>query len=303
MSITSVGVRSAGSRSLVAPRKVSRASSSPVSTCGSNPKRSPTVWANSSPLAASRTALVITATARLRRRGASITLPVVVEHREHALHRVVAQPTAGVDAGAQARVTGLALSSSLTRPSSTSAMNSRVEFVPMSTTATHGTSAGRVDLVGHRLAVEPGEQVVDGELGHPLARGPGGRADVRRPRSGSARRAAGRRAASGSGSVTSSAAPAISRRVSASGSAAWSTIGPRAVLTRIARAASSAPAPRRRSGGGSPGSAGSAARRSPSARAACSSARRRSPRAGMQHLHLEARAPGGRPRGRSARGR
>ena len=37
MSSTSVGARSAESRSLVAPRKVSRASSSPASTWGSSP--------------------------------------------------------------------------------------------------------------------------------------------------------------------------------------------------------------------------------------------------------------------------
>ena len=58
-------------------------------------------------------------------------------------------------------------------------------------------------------------------------------------------------AASGSGSVTSSAAPAISPSRSASSSAAWSTIGPRAVLMRIAVGLHRAPARRRRSGGGS----------------------------------------------------
>ena len=61
MSTTSVGAESA-SRSLVAPRNVRRASSSPLSTWGSKPKRSRTTEANSSPLAASRTALVSTAT-------------------------------------------------------------------------------------------------------------------------------------------------------------------------------------------------------------------------------------------------
>ena len=62
MSITRVG--SSASRPAVAPRKVSRASSSPVMVSMSKPWRSRTAARNSSPFAASRTALVATATRR-----------------------------------------------------------------------------------------------------------------------------------------------------------------------------------------------------------------------------------------------
>ena len=78
----------------------------------------------------------------------------------------------------------------------------------MSTTATRITSSS-ADLVRHRPAGERGEQVVDGELGHPLAGGVRRRADVRARRSGSGRSSSGSSRGSGSGSVTSSAAPAI----------------------------------------------------------------------------------------------
>jgi hypothetical protein len=83
--------------------------------------------------------------------------------------------------------------------------------------------------VGHRAPGEPGEQVLDRELGHPLAR-----AWVAEPMCGVTIRfgAAEQRVVggSGSGSVTSSAAPAIVPSSSARRSATWSTIGPRAVL-------------------------------------------------------------------------
>ena len=63
--------------------------------------------------------------------------------------------------------------------------------------------------VRHRLAVQRGEEVVDGELGHLLARGMRRRADVGNDDADSARSAASSSAGSGSGSVTSRAAPAI----------------------------------------------------------------------------------------------
>jgi hypothetical protein len=46
----------------------------------------------------------------------------------------------------------------------------------MSTTATRTSSVG---LMGHRLAREAGEQVLHGDLGHPVARAHRRRADVR----------------------------------------------------------------------------------------------------------------------------
>ena len=60
MSTTTSGVVSAGSRSLVAPAKVSSASVSPSMVRASKPKRSRTACVNSAPFSASRTALVST---------------------------------------------------------------------------------------------------------------------------------------------------------------------------------------------------------------------------------------------------
>ena len=91
------------------------------------------------------------------------------------------------------------------------------------------------DLVGHRPAVERGEQVVDREGRHPLPRGVGRRADVGGDdQVGRAQqRVVGRQRLGigdverGAGDRRRCAAPRVS--------AAWSTIGPRAVLMRIAR--------------------------------------------------------------------
>ena len=80
-----------------------------------------------------------------------------------------------------------------------------------------------------------GEQVVDRQLRHPLAGGPGRRADVRRDdqvrRAASSGSSGGERLGvgdveRGAGDLAGDAAPAAS--------ASWSTIGPRAVLIRIA---------------------------------------------------------------------
>src|SRR5689334_4593646 len=64
------------------------------------------------------------------------------------------------------------------RPSFTSATRSRVEFVPMSTTAAC-ISVHRLYLVWERPPIEAGQQIRDREFGHLLTSGPGGRADVR----------------------------------------------------------------------------------------------------------------------------
>jgi hypothetical protein len=64
MSITTTGQAASAGRSLVAPRNVSRASSSPVIVRASRPNSAPTRWAQAAPSAASRTALVRTATVR-----------------------------------------------------------------------------------------------------------------------------------------------------------------------------------------------------------------------------------------------
>ena len=59
-------------RADVAPRKVSRASRSPEIVVASNPKRSRSARSSSAPLAASRTALVNTATTRSAPRSSMI---------------------------------------------------------------------------------------------------------------------------------------------------------------------------------------------------------------------------------------
>ena len=98
MSITSaVSVRR---RPAVAPRKVSRASSSPEMVRASIPKRSRRSSANSGPFSASRTALVATATIRSAP-WSSISRAVVLGDRHHALDRGVREPAGGVHALAQ----------------------------------------------------------------------------------------------------------------------------------------------------------------------------------------------------------
>ena len=124
----------------VAPRKVSCASSSPLSVRASSPKRSRTVAANSPPLAASRTAEVITATA-VRRAVLRDRRGVLGERCVHALARRLPEPAGGLDALAQPRDERAPLDLG-DAGRSTSAISSRVEFEPMSTTATRVNSPG-----------------------------------------------------------------------------------------------------------------------------------------------------------------
>ena len=108
MSITTVsfGVSAAGVRPLVAPRKVSRASSSPEIVRASMPKRSFSSSRKAGPLEASRMALV--ATAIVSRHVLAIhDLAVPGERGADAVHRLVRQLAGGVHTLAQARDRGL----------------------------------------------------------------------------------------------------------------------------------------------------------------------------------------------------
>ena len=139
--------------------------------------------------------------------------------------RRVAERAGGVDALAEAGDDRAPLDLGHARRRSTSATSSRVEFVPMSTTATRVSWPGAASA--RRRARRAGcrrrsRSSCGASAPSPSRRG--GR------RAGSARCSSGWSAGSGSGSVTSSAAPAIARSCSARSSAAVSTIGPRAVL-------------------------------------------------------------------------
>ena len=143
--------------------------------------------------------------------------------------RLLAERAGGVDALAQPGDDRAPLDLGRRASASTSAISSRVEFVPMSTIAT------RVSWPGGASARRPARRAGCRRRARSScgasARSPsrcGGR------RAGSAPRSSGWSAGSGSGSVTSSAAPAIARSCSARSSAAGSTIGPRAVLTSSA---------------------------------------------------------------------
>ena len=180
----------------VAPRKVSRASSSPLSVRASRPKRSRDRarrtrrrWrrrarprssprrARSQPCALDRRARTPSSTSNTRCCGASPRRPVRVD--------ALAEPRDDRARGRAPR-----------RPSRRRRRSSRrVEFVPMSTTATRR----HVGRVRHRLAGERGEQVVDGHLGHPRAGAHGRRADVRDDEQVRRARAAGRRRAAARG--------------------------------------------------------------------------------------------------------
>ena len=181
------------------------------------------------PLAASRTAEVITAVAALGavlrdRRG-------VLARARRTRARCGASPSAPVaSTPSPSRVTIERRSTSASGPSApTSAISSRVEFVPMSTTATRVSWPGAASA--RRRARRAGCRPRSRSCGGASARSPSRRGARR---AGSARRSSGWSAGSGSGSVTSSAAPAIARSCRARSSAAGSTIGPRAVLTSSA---------------------------------------------------------------------
>ena len=106
-------------------------------------------------------------------------------------------------------------SSSTTRPSSTSAMNSRVEFVPMSTTARRTAASGALTWCGIGLPSSPASRF---STASSAIRSRATR--VAEPMCGATIRfgasSSGSSGGSGSGSVTSSAAPAISPSFSAS---------------------------------------------------------------------------------------
>ena len=167
--------RSCGSRSLVAPRNVSRASSSPVRMWGSSPKRSLTVAGEL--LAVGRVAHRAGQHGQTprRRRGArsSRRYPASVSNtRSIASSR--RRPS--LSTPAPSRVTVLTRSSSsVTRPSLDvgDQQPGRVRA-----DVDDGDAAHACHRVGHRLAGQRGQQVVDRHVGHPLARGVGGRADV-----------------------------------------------------------------------------------------------------------------------------
>ena len=181
-SMTSVGVGVAG-RALA--RRAAKGQPR-LLVAGDDPRVEPValvarVARKSSPLAASRTALVSTATAR--------SAPCCVDDRPVLVRAspstraigVLAQHAGLVEPVAEARDLRAALALGQRCRRRTSATSSRVELVPMSTTATRSTaqaaSAG-ADGVGHRPAVERREQVVDRAVGHGGAGRGRGRADV-----------------------------------------------------------------------------------------------------------------------------
>ena len=137
MSITTVGSTAAG-RPDIAPRNVSCASSSPLSTRASSPKLARArASANSAPLEASRTAEVSTA------RFASQRCSSIAARysRQHAPGRARPPPGRACRSRRRRRPRRVTCerrtsSSTVPAPASTSAISSRVEFVPMSTTAT-----------------------------------------------------------------------------------------------------------------------------------------------------------------------
>ena len=141
--------------------------------CGRrSPKRSRTASANSAPLDASRTAEVITAVVRSAPCSA-IASAYCVEHVEHALPRRLAERAGRVDALAEPGDDRAPLD-----------LGQRVGARRRRSAAASSSSRcrrprrGSVGLVRHRLAGERGEQVVDGDLGHLVARPHGRRADV-----------------------------------------------------------------------------------------------------------------------------
>ena len=195
----------------------------------------------------------------------SISCAVLVEHR--VLPRIAssAQPAAA-STPAPSRVTPCAARARRRRSCrrSTSARSSRVELVPMSTTAIAHVSRSAARGPGTAAAGRRGRRACSRRRSPSSARArPRWPSRCAGPPAGSAPPSSGSSGGSGSGSVTSSAAPAISPVSSASRSASWSTIGPRAVLIRIAVgfiSASAAASIRWRV----PASAGSGSRRSPS---------------------------------------
>ena len=136
------------------------------------------------------------------------------------------------------RVTFVRRSSSISVPSrATSATSRRVEFVPMSTTATRMCAQLRVTPAapGRASACRRARRAGCRRRGRPCA----ARAVVvAEPMWGTTSRLGASRSGwsggSGSGSVTSRPAPPRRPSCRAAASASWSTIGPRAVLTRIA---------------------------------------------------------------------
>ena len=198
-SMTTVGVVSPGARSLVAPRKVRRASSSPeitrawrASSCARTRAR------KASPLAASRTALVSTATARsappasmTARYSASVASTRSIAASSRTPVRSRRSPS---------RVTLVRRSSSISLPSrATSATSRRVEFVPMSTTATRMCAALTPAARGRASACRRAPRGGCRRRGRPSPRGPswwpsrcGGRPAGSAPPAAGGRRAAAR---------------------------------------------------------------------------------------------------------------
>ena len=196
-------------RAAVAPRKVSRASSSPVSVRASSPKRSRTARGELGAVGGVAHRGGHHGDACARSRARSIASRVVVERREAraAAARRRAAPVASTPS--PSRVTTERRSSSRRpRRRATSAISRRVEFVPMSTTATRTVSRAGCGIGAARRARRAGCRPPSSAILRARAARSPSRCAGRR--AGSARRAAGGRRGSGSGSVTSSAAPAIS---------------------------------------------------------------------------------------------
>ncbi len=139
MSMTTTGSGASASRSPVAPANVSRASSSPEIVRASKPKSSRTRSRNAAPFSASRTALVRTATVCSAPASSIASRYSDSTATTRSTASSASRPVASTSW--PSRVTVERRSSSVSSPppspsSSTSATSSRVEFVPMSTTAT-----------------------------------------------------------------------------------------------------------------------------------------------------------------------
>ena len=167
-SMTSVGVASPAARSLVAPRKVSRASSSPAMTRASSP----------SPC--SRTAceevLAVGGVAHGARehgdgplRSLLVDDPLVLAHgAEHARHSLLAQHPRRVEPITEARdlraplaLGQLAVRLRRRRPTAACRVRAYVDDRDPHLTAAGGAQSRWLDGVGHRLAVKCRRAVVD----------------------------------------------------------------------------------------------------------------------------------------------
>src|SRR5919108_5583966 len=149
MSITTRSTGSSGGRAAVAPANVNAASCSPVRVFASRPKRSRTTAANSAPLAASRTAEVITAALASQRCS---RIWAAYRSRVANTRRCGSSPSRPVaSTPSPRRVTVDSRTRSSIAEPSTPAISSRVELVPMSTTATRTAASDAIGCADHAL--------------------------------------------------------------------------------------------------------------------------------------------------------